>query len=86
MDLKWNKIHIIESGAWNGLVSLEKLDLDHNEIKALTPDSFIHLSKCKELDLKWNKIDRIERGAWNGLISLKELDLDHNEIQVLQSW
>ena len=81
--LSRNKIHAIEVGAWNGLISLKTLTLFNNEIEVLKKDSFSHLSACEELDLGYNNIHSIEVRALDGLISLKMLSLQYNELSTL---
>ena len=84
LDISKNKIHTIENGAWNGLISLRELNLGYNQISVIRQNSFSHLSACEILNLESNKIHIIESGAWNSLSSLTSLALYGNEIEVLR--
>ncbi len=83
LHLYQNKIHTIENGAWNGLVSLRELRLESNQIEVVRQNSFSNLSACEVLYLSNNKIHTIENGAFNGLDNLKELRLHSNKISTL---
>ena len=83
LGISKNKIHTIENGAWNGLISLRQLNLGYNQISVIRQNSFSHLSACEILNLEGNKIHTIESGAWNDLSSLRSLSLDGNEIEEL---
>ncbi len=78
-----NKIHTIETGAWNGLISLKWLSLG-DKIELLWPGMFSGLDDCTELYLQENNIHTIQSGAWEGLDSLVVLWLGDNEIEELK--
>ncbi len=80
--LSSNKVHTIESGAWNGLNHPRELNLHGNELEVLRPGMWISLDNCTELRLSYNKIHTIQRGTFqDGLRSLKALYLSGNEIE-----
>ena len=85
LDLRQNRIHTIEDGALDDLVSLKRLQLDDNAIEELRQDVFVGLINCMYLTLDTNNIHTIHRGALDGLQSLTELILTRNKLTILRS-
>ncbi len=79
-----NRIKTIEIGAFNGLISLKKLYMPHNEIEVIKENVFKPLNACEELKLDNNTIKTIGIGAFTGLVSLKKLHLPGNKMDVLK--
>ncbi len=80
-----NKIHTIESGAWNGLVRLRVLTLYNNKLEVLRPGMWSGLNTCTWLDLTWNKIHTIQSGTFrDGLSNVKQLHLQENDIEEIK--
>ena len=69
----------IESGSFNGLSSLEILNLSNNKIEIIKPGTFNGLSSLEILNLSDNKIEKIEFGLFKDLKKLTSLDLRNNQ-------
>ena len=52
LDLSSNKMSGIEKGAFQWLLTLEILHLEHNNLKHLTKDTFVGLKSLKKLNLR----------------------------------
>ncbi len=82
--LSGNKIQSIQKSAWNGLVRLKILQMDHNQIKVLQKDTFTGLPNCTKLLIAHNKIQEIQSGAFNDLLLVEKLELNNNDIEILK--
>ncbi|CAG0886312.1 unnamed protein product [Cyprideis torosa] len=77
LTLMDNQIHTVESGAFEGLISLERLRLSHNRLGRF--DGLIAgAKKLRRLDLSHNRIGVLGRKAFRGVPGLKNLQLDNN--------
>ncbi len=65
---------------------LAKLNISHNLIDNVPPDSFIDLSNLYELDLSFNYISSLRPNSLRGLVSLKTLDLSSNKLNTLSKF
>ncbi|KAM6284657.1 LOW QUALITY PROTEIN: leucine-rich repeat-containing protein 4 [Spheniscus humboldti] len=70
-----NAIRQIEVGAFNGLASLNTLELFDNWLTVIPSGAFEYLSKLRELWLRNNPIESIPSYAFNRVPSLMRLDL-----------
>ncbi|XP_007669116.1 osteomodulin [Ornithorhynchus anatinus] len=61
----------------------EQLNLQFNEIEAVTTTSFLNATSLKEIDLSHNKIKshKIDYGVFAKLSNLQQLHLDHNNLE-----
>ncbi|KAK7912800.1 hypothetical protein WMY93_013011 [Mugilogobius chulae] len=75
VDTQQNHIRSIEIGAFNGLASLNTLELFDNRLTTIPNGAFEYLSKLKELWLRNNPIESIPSYAFNRVPSLRRLDL-----------
>ena len=57
------------------------VSLYYNNISAIPPNSFSHLSRCVNLVLGANQLSHIETGTFSGLTSLETLYLAFNRIE-----
>jgi Leucine-rich repeat (LRR) protein len=69
---------VIQQGA-----PLQTLDLDANQISALSESMFSGLNQLANLDLSYNQINVLSEGVFSGLSQLTNLDLYVNRISVL---
>ncbi|XP_076253210.1 asporin-like isoform X1 [Rhynchophorus ferrugineus] len=69
----------VEAGAFQGSLSLRKLDLRGNYLERISTGIFNHLNVI-DLNLSYNKVKTIETEAFNPMIFLKKIDLSNNLI------
>nr|ALJ55574.1 toll-like receptor 22 [Miichthys miiuy] len=83
LRLNGNGLHTIESGAFNGLQSLQILSLHENKIEKLKDGCFIGLTDLTDLQLQSNNIKElyIKQEVFNHLTNLRRLDLRTNHIR-----
>jgi Leucine-rich repeat (LRR) protein len=80
LDLSFNLILTIYYFDFNTeFNNFQELNLGHNSIESIEPDSFVALNQLKKLYLNMNYI-RSVNGFLNGLNNLQTLDLSSNEI------
>ena len=65
---------------WEGLSSLEELEIDRNNISDIRPDMWGGLGSLRELDLENNGIKTLQSGAFNSLQNLNSLNLEDNSM------
>lgn len=68
----------ISSEAFDGLMSLESLQLANSGIDEIPKGLFNNLSSLKSIRLQDNNLDRLPDGIFNGLTSLQSIELDGN--------
>lgn len=73
-------INGIDQGSFNGLSSLEELELKNMKISIINTLTFEGLDSLKTLNLSNNHISTLKDKAFAGLSNLKILDLRGNEI------
>ncbi|OCT81192.1 peroxidasin isoform X1 [Xenopus laevis] len=84
LDLRFNRIKDIQTGAFKHLKNLNTLLLNNNQIKRIPSEAFKDLENLKYLYLYKNEIQSIDRQAFNGLASLEQLYLHFNLIETLE--
>lgn len=64
-------------------MNIQQLNLQFNDIEAVTADSFINATHLKEINLSHNKIksQKIDYGVFAKLSNLQQLHLDHNNLE-----
>jgi hypothetical protein len=85
LRLRRKEIKKLPENAFEGLTSLEYLDLSYNLITHLPANVFRPLTSLKSLDLRDNDIRRIPGNVFYGLGSLTEIILNSNEISDISS-
>jgi Leucine-rich repeat (LRR) protein len=86
MFLMSNKgISSVAEGAFDGMSSLEFLDLSSNSIQYLSGSSLRGLVKLEGLGLSYNKLSNISSEVFTSMPVLKTLDLSGNSIDIIQS-
>ena len=84
LRLSENKLTKIKQGQFNGLISLEILFLNKNQIGEIEMKSFDFLSnKIKTIYLSENRLKEINAAQLNGLFKLEELYLEKNELTAI---
>ena len=56
LRLDWNRLTEVSEGMWTGLLALQFLSLEHNDIKIVHPSAFADLRNLKGLYLDNNKL------------------------------
>ena len=80
LDLRFNKIRLINKDHFTCLPNLTEMNLAHNEIRNIPEMIFNTLSKLKTLNLNSNKVTSLLRCAFCGLEELTMLNLMNNAI------
>ena len=80
LRLSFNKISVIESGAFSGLVRLAELHLDNNAMTEIKADTFVGAESLFRLELGNNDITIIDAGAFGMMSRLEELKLFGNDL------
>lgn len=75
LDMSWNLFHLVPNFASE---DLRKLDMSHNQVKAIDDKNFVKIPNLRELNLSWNKIESLSINAFAGLKKLFKLDLSRN--------
>ncbi|GFO36532.1 adhesion g protein-coupled receptor a3, partial [Plakobranchus ocellatus] len=76
-----NRIAVIESGAFEGLQNLKRLDLSENLIRAVNSNIFSGLPTLGKLFLSGNQIATIPDGTFNDLRLLKRIEFNSPVLQ-----
>jgi len=84
LDLGYNDIATLASGAFEGYSQLQVLKLPHNLIQHIQPDQFTHLSSLRVVDLSKNLIRSLPKNSFHGT-QLEHLDLSGNMFVVVPS-
>lgn len=77
-------LRTIETGAFRGLDSLERLAIQHNSLTSIEEDWF-NIKSLERLDLRGNSIRTIAPGAFRHLHKLVYLNLEGNDLQCIFS-
>ena len=85
LNLGYNHVSEIQSGALNGLINLIDLQLDHNYITELRSDVFTGLDALEEINFNHNSISMVRQETLNGLRNLKQLWLAENSLTDITS-
>ncbi|XP_014260332.1 toll-like receptor 6 [Cimex lectularius] len=81
LNLSYNKITKLEPSLFHDLYTLQILNLEHNLIEAVPPDTFIPMNNLHTLVLSYNKITYLDAYSFNGLCVLSLLSLDNNVLE-----
>ncbi|XP_078129664.1 leucine-rich repeat-containing G-protein coupled receptor 5-like isoform X2 [Sander vitreus] len=81
LDLSYNQIQTLPS--FSGCESVQKIDLQHNEIEELEENTFRSLMSLRSLDLSWNRLSTVKPNSFSALPALTKLDLSSNQLSSL---
>ena len=70
-EISWTNENM--NGAFDGLLSLDRLELDSNRIKSIGKRAFSGLDQLQRLNLQDNAINSIQLNAFSVFDTLKEL-------------
>uniref|UniRef100_A0A8C5X2B0 Leucine rich repeats and immunoglobulin like domains 2 n=1 Tax=Malurus cyaneus samueli TaxID=2593467 RepID=A0A8C5X2B0_9PASS len=80
LELKRNRIKIVESLTFQGLESLKSLKMQRNGISRLMDGAFFGLGNIEELELEHNNLTEVNKGWLYGLRTLQQLYVSQNSI------
>ncbi|XP_068125823.1 leucine-rich repeats and immunoglobulin-like domains protein 2 [Hyperolius riggenbachi] len=80
LELRRNRIQIVESLTFQGLDSLKSLKLQRNGINQLMDGAFFGLDNMEQLELEYNNVTDINKGWLYGLRSLQQLYISQNAV------
>ena len=85
LNLQGNELISLSANVFNGAVNLRTIDLSHNNITIIEPQTFLNLRSLTVLNLSYNQLhnNTFNRNGidWiDGIDSLKFLDLSNNQI------
>ncbi|OXB56448.1 hypothetical protein ASZ78_004546 [Callipepla squamata] len=80
LELKRNRIKIVESLTFQGLDSLKSLKMQRNGISRLMDGAFFGLNSIEELELEHNNLTEVNKGWLYGLRTLQQLFVSQNAI------
>ncbi|XP_068851717.1 leucine-rich repeats and immunoglobulin-like domains protein 2 isoform X3 [Aphelocoma coerulescens] len=80
LELKRNRIKIVESLTFQGLESLKSLKMQRNGISRLMDGAFFGLGNIEELELEHNNLTEVNKGWLYGLRTLQQLYVSQNAI------
>nr|AIO11818.1 variable lymphocyte receptor type A [Petromyzon marinus] len=83
LDLKYNAFTQLPFNAFQGLTKLTFLNLDDNQLQALSAGVFNPLTELKTLGLQNNQIGALPTGVFDRLINLDKLYLNLNQLRSL---
>ena len=85
LDLSGSNITSLQSGDFDGMLSLTTLYLENNDLTSLPNGIFDDLASLNFLSLNDNKLTSLPSGIFSDLTSLTTLDVFNNDISSLQS-
>lgn len=80
LDLSFNLIRGFAWGTFDGLESLETLNLGNNRIVSIHEGAIRRLTRLRQLDLSHNNLNMIFDNVFASLESLESLNLSYNQI------
>lgn len=85
LELRSNRISVIEPGAFRHLPRLHLLDISRNSLREIPAFVFSRLN-VTGLILSHNEIQEIDSRSFNNMPNLEYLDLSHNNIETVQNY
>ena len=80
LSLAFQEVSTLRVGDFDGLSSLDALDLQNNALGSLPKDSFNDLSMVRWVRLNKNQLATLEQDTFSGMDNLLEIALDHNRL------
>ncbi|OQR75252.1 slit3 protein-like [Tropilaelaps mercedesae] len=83
LDLSHNRLTRLEANAFDGLRSLQTLQLHDNVVEFIADHAFGGLDNLQSLTLSHNRIKRVGLQTVAGVSAIMTLHLDHNQIDTI---
>ncbi|KAM8975138.1 leucine-rich repeats and immunoglobulin-like domains protein 2 isoform 2-T2 [Pelodytes ibericus] len=80
LEVRRNRMKIVESLTFQGLDSLKSLKMQRNGINKLMDGAFFGLENMEQLELEHNNVTDINKGWLYGLRSLQQLYINNNAV------
>ncbi|XP_033822115.1 leucine-rich repeats and immunoglobulin-like domains protein 2 isoform X1 [Periophthalmus magnuspinnatus] len=84
LEMKRNKIKMVDSLTFKGMDSLKSLKLQRNGITKLMDGAFFGLNNIEELELEHNNLTEVNKGWLYGLRMLRVLRVSQNAINIIR--
>ncbi|XP_036308524.1 leucine-rich repeats and immunoglobulin-like domains protein 2 isoform X3 [Pipistrellus kuhlii] len=81
LELKRNRIKVVEGLTFQGLDSLKSLKMQRNGISKLKDGAFFGLDNMEELELEHNNLTEVNKGWLYGLRMLQQLYVNQNAVE-----
>lgn len=85
LEMKRNKIKVVDSLTFNGTEALRSLKMQRNGITKLMDGAFFGLNNMEELELEHNNLTEVSKGWLYGLRMLRVLQLSHNTVGIIRA-
>lgn len=85
MDLSYNYFKNLTAATFSGLIGLEWLSLNANQIGLIESSALNDLVKLKSLYLRYNKISNLHVDTFKKLTALEVLDLSMNNLKTISA-
>eukprot|EP00475_Leptophrys_vorax_P038043 TRINITY_DN6633_c0_g1_i7.p1 TRINITY_DN6633_c0_g1~~TRINITY_DN6633_c0_g1_i7.p1 ORF type:complete len:303 (-),score=55.72 TRINITY_DN6633_c0_g1_i7:106-993(-) len=82
-NLRANQLSSLPEGIFQGLTSLQEINLSYNQLAAVSEQLFQGLSQLQSLDLSYNQLSSLPGELLSGLSELRELRLQQNKLDQL---
>uniref|UniRef100_A0A7N9AXT2 Leucine-rich repeats and immunoglobulin-like domains 2 n=1 Tax=Mastacembelus armatus TaxID=205130 RepID=A0A7N9AXT2_9TELE len=84
LEMKRNKIKIVDSLTFKGMDSLKSLKMQRNGITKLMDGAFFGLNSIEELELEHNNLTEVNKGWLYGLRMLRILRVSQNAVGIIR--
>uniref|UniRef100_A0A3Q1JY28 Ig-like domain-containing protein n=1 Tax=Anabas testudineus TaxID=64144 RepID=A0A3Q1JY28_ANATE len=84
LEMKRNKIKIVDSLTFKGMDSLKSLKMQRNGITKLMDGAFFGLNSMEELELEHNNLTEVNKGWLYGLRMLRVLRVSQNAVGIIR--
>lgn len=80
LHLSGREVTSMSNMTFQGLTSLEFIDLSHNKLTHLPPSIFHGLTNLERISMYYNHLKTLDEHTFYGLSKLRYIDLEHNQI------
>lgn len=86
LDLRYNRLTVIESAAFSGLIKVNTLRLEGNpNISVIHPNAFSGLTELPSLNISHTKVRELKAKSFYGLERLQRLVFAHNSLESIET-